>query len=239
MELVADLTRGVEQAQGHFEGVNDDAPGAHGAAFARSDGQQTLEAELPGADYVGFEARVEDEEAVLLFEGGQVPTECGGVLADLFGRLLEADEDARLAVQRAPVEEFQSEERLAGAGSAVDNRGSAAGQAAFQDVIQALDVGGRFRQGRGGGGSIAGAGRVRLVFRGGNRAGLSHGRVLFIPKSFVAGHQRLWLLGRQFVVRRRIEPGTGSLVSRDMGWERERADYHIPSRLLTRSQAVK
>jgi hypothetical protein len=45
-------------------------------------------------------------------------------------------------VQRTSVEELHSEERLAGAGGAVDDRGAVPGQAAFEDRIQAGDVGG-------------------------------------------------------------------------------------------------
>jgi hypothetical protein len=54
----------------------------------------------------------------------------------------EGDEDAGLAGHGPGAEELQAEHRLARAGSATGEGGAAAGEPAFEDLIEAGDLGG-------------------------------------------------------------------------------------------------
>ena len=73
---------------------------------------------------------------------GDVPAEAEHVAADVVGRLLEGDEDARLAgLTDARGQELGGEDRLGAAGGARDQRRPPRGQAAVGDQVEALDLG--------------------------------------------------------------------------------------------------
>ena len=110
--------------------------------------EQALEVVLAGLlDLAALDTHVVDRELLLCLELLQVEAERGDVGGELFPRLLERHEDARLAVLGGPAhEELHGEQRLATAGAAADERRAAARQAATRDLVKSLDAGRRLRQ---------------------------------------------------------------------------------------------
>ncbi|HEX8989293.1 MAG TPA: hypothetical protein VF816_15150 [Rhodocyclaceae bacterium] len=93
-----------------------------------------------------IDAGFQKEELAVGFQGRELPAERFGVLPQGIGTFLERDEDARLAGQRAAVEEFQAEHRLARARAADDQRRMPGRQTAMQDRVETGYPGRRLAQ---------------------------------------------------------------------------------------------
>ena len=143
--------RGVlERAEQRLDGVEDNALGADLVDRGTEPDEQP--AEVPGAGLLqvaGRELDVVHHQQVVVLELLQVEPEGRDVLDQLRDGLLERDEDARLVeLGDAADQELHGKQRLAAAGRSADQGGSAGGQAAAGDLVEAADAGRGLAQAR-------------------------------------------------------------------------------------------
>ena len=107
--------------------------------------EQALEIVIAGfLDLAALDAHIVDDELLVGDQARHVVAERGDVGGEIVGGLLEAHEDARLAVERHAVDqEGHGEQGLAAAGGAADERRPPGRQAAEHDLVEAVDAGRR------------------------------------------------------------------------------------------------
>jgi hypothetical protein len=138
--------RVIEEIQQHVDPVEDDALGMDLVHFGLKDMQHAQQVEFPCLHGVRREACIEEEE-LLLFQRGKIPSEGGCVGDDLARALLEGDEHARLLRPfRAVDQRLKREDSLAAARSTHHQGRSPARQSPVSDFVEPLDPGEHFCQ---------------------------------------------------------------------------------------------
>ena len=137
-----------QAAEQGLQGVEDDAPGADRVDGVAQADEQPVEVVLAGLlDLAALDLDVVERKQVPGDQVVEVEAQRADVLDELLGPLLEAHEDAGLAVLgRAADEELHGHQRLAAAGAAADQRRPALRQTAPRDLVQSGDARGGLRQ---------------------------------------------------------------------------------------------
>ena len=134
-----------QHCQHDVECVENDSTRTHRLGLTAQHRQHAGEIEIACLDQIRGRLRIEEEQLLLGCQFQQVPAETAQVSDDTGGGLLEGDKHARLLeFPRAIHKELQGEYGLAGTGSAGENGGSPAWQAAARELVESRDAAGRF-----------------------------------------------------------------------------------------------
>ena len=153
-QLGPELGGVVEGGEQHLQGVQDDPLRPHLVDGEADPDEERLEVVVAGlVDPLALDLDVVDDQHSLRAQPVEVPAQGRDVGRQLLGRLLEGQEDARLAHRRTPDEELDAQQRLAAPGPAGDEGRPPPGQAARGDLVEAGDAGRAVRQ-RGGSGPV-------------------------------------------------------------------------------------
>src|SRR6185369_13917167 len=141
-QLRAEDARVRQAAEERFHRVEHDPLRLDGPNRVVQPDEHRLEIVFTGLlDLGALDANVFDRDASGLDQPIEVVPERAHVERQVLRPLFERDEYARLAESNGAVhDEFEAEQRLATAGSAGDERGPAARQAAARDVVEAADA---------------------------------------------------------------------------------------------------
>lgn len=148
-DLPQNLQQGVSRVRLGQEVFHAEAGGLGDLPRLRPDGgEHPAEIEAARLNQVGRLLRVEEEKLVPL-QSREIPAELRGILRDALRAFLEGHENAGLVVQtRAVHQRFQRHERLARAGTSLEQRRAPARQPAVGDFIKTLNAGAGFQWSR-------------------------------------------------------------------------------------------
>ena len=140
IELSTLRDRVIEESQQHVDPVEDDARRLNFVGFRLEHGKHADQVEFPSLHDIRREVRIQEEE-LLPFECGKIPSEGGCVGDDLARILFECDEQACLLVPNGSVDErLKRKDRLSAARSSHHEGASLTRQATVGDLVESDDT---------------------------------------------------------------------------------------------------
>ncbi len=131
-----------EHGENDVQGVENDAPRAHLHGLGGQRRQHAPQIEIARMNEVGQRLRVDQKQSLGL-QLGKLPAKTFKIRHDAFGTFLECDENARLMANlHAMSQELQSEDGLARAGAAGQQRSASVRQTSARDFIETGNAGG-------------------------------------------------------------------------------------------------